>query len=205
MNNQLFEGFDVSRETLASFDRFAELIKRWNPVINLVSKASLADLVRRHFVDSLQLATIAPEGVDHWADLGSGGGFPGLIVAIYARQIGWPRRMTLVESDARKAVFLREAARDLSLSITVLNERVETAIPLAAHVISARAFAPLSALCGFAQRHLSPSGTAIFPKGAQYATEVAAARETWRFDVNIVPSRTDGNGKILVLKGITHV
>jgi 16S rRNA (guanine527-N7)-methyltransferase len=194
----------VSRETAARLDAFEALVRKWNSTINLVSKASLADLKHRHIADSEQLFELAGVTEGHWVDLGTGGGFPGIVVAIRAVEEAPGLRVTCIESDGRKAAFLMTAARELGLSVKVLAERIEAAEPQAADVVSARALAPLTALLPSAVRHLKPGGFAIFPKGAQHAMEVAQARTGWRFDLTVWPSRTDPEARILKLEAITR-
>jgi 16S rRNA (guanine527-N7)-methyltransferase len=195
-------GLDVSRETLAALQQFEELVRRWTPAINLVSKATLLDLWTRHILDSAQIFALCPFSATSWADLGSGGGFPGVVVAILAKQLKPELRVTLVESDLRKATFLRQAAQTLALSVSVCSSRIEALDPLNAEVISARALAPLTDLLAHADRHLAARGLAIFPKGARYAEELAVAREAWAFDVDAQQSHSDADAAILVIRNI---
>ena len=195
---------DVSRETLVSFDALLMLVEKWNPAINLVAKGSLPEAWQRHILDSAQLLAFAPPSATHWADFGSGAGFPGLVVAIMARDTRPHIAVTLVESDKRKASFLMQAALDLSLKVRVLTDRAETLAGLSADVISARALAPLPDLCALGFRHLTPDGLAIFPKGAQAQQELANAVLHWRFDATSTISETDSAGRILTLKNIRH-
>ncbi|WP_347311737.1 16S rRNA (guanine(527)-N(7))-methyltransferase RsmG [Defluviimonas sp. SAOS-178_SWC] len=198
-------GRDVSRETAEKLRRFEALIRKWNPVINLVSRTTIEDLRTRHFLDSTQIFDLAPAGAKHWVDLGSGGGFPGLIVAILAADERPDLSVTLIESDQRKAAFLTTAARELGISPRVITERIETVAPIGADVLSARALAPLDTLLSFAERHLAPGGTAIFPKGANHQAELEQALEHWRFSYQKVPSKTDAAGVILIIGGISRV
>lgn len=198
----LVGGVDVSRETLDALRAFEALVMRWNPAINLVSKATVEDLWQRHVVDSAQVFSLCPADARTWVDLGSGGGFPGIVVATLAKERKPGLRVTLVESDLRKATFLRQAAQTLSLPVSVLSKRIEAVEPMNADVLSARALAPLSNLLGFAERHLSPNGTAIFQKGARFAAEIAEARKAWTFDVDIKPSLSEGEAAILVIRNI---
>lgn len=195
----------VSRETIGRLRALETLLNKWNPAINLVAKSTLPQAWQRHILDSAQLYAIAPRTVDHWVDLGSGGGFPGLVIAALSAELDPNRRVTLVEVDQRKATFLREAARQLSLDTAVLSERVEKVAPLAADVLSARALAALPLLCDFATRHLSPDGLALFPKGASYQDELADAARVWRFDVTVHQSDTDPSAVVLEMKAISHV
>lgn len=195
----------VSRETSERMEAFVALLLHWNQTINLISKGSAADLWPRHVLDSAQLMPHIPDAARALADFGSGGGFPGIILAIIAAEQRPQMRMTLIESDLRKAVFLTEACRKLGLTVTVLRERVESLPALQADVITARALAPLATLCAYAHRHLAPGGTALFLKGNSHPAEIAAARQSWSFDLTVHESRTEAGTAVLALKGIAHV
>lgn len=198
-------GVDVSRETFDALKAYEALVQRWTPAINLVSKTTVGNLWQRHILDSAQIFSLCPPSAQTWVDLGSGGGFPGIVVAILANTAKHDLRVTLVESDLRKATFLRQAAQALALPVTVLSKRIEAVSPLHADVLSARALAPLTALLGFAETHLSKSGIAIFPKGARFQDEIAEARKTWAFDVDIKPSLSEAGAAILVIRDIHRV
>jgi 16S rRNA (guanine527-N7)-methyltransferase len=193
-------GLDVSRETLAALEAFAALVKRWNPAINLVSKATLPDIWNRHIIDSAQLFELCPPGAKLWLDIGSGGGFPGIFIAALARELRPELKVMLVESDLRKATFLRESCRTLGLDVDIQSKRIESLPSAGADVLSARALAPLTALLAFADRHLVRSGVALFPKGSQYESEVAEARKTWSFDLKLVQSQSDSKSAILEIR-----
>lgn len=193
---------DVSRETMAAFGVFEQLVRRWTERINLVSKASLLDLRNRHTLDSAQLFRFMPQGAKHWVDLGSGGGFPGVVIAIMAKELAPDLCVSLIESDARKATFLRVAAAELQLSIDVKNERIDALPEMQADVVSARALAPLVDLLALAQRHLKPDGTAILPKGAVFEQEIADAAKRWTFELETHPSQTASEGAILLIRTI---
>lgn len=195
-------GLVVSRETVAALRALEALVRRWNPAINLVSKTTVPDLWSRHIVDSAQIFAFCPDGARTWVDLGAGGGFPGLVVAALARELSPEMRVALVESDLRKATFLRQAARSLGLVVDVRAQRIESLANLHADVVSARALAPLADLIGYAARLLRPGGTAIFPKGARFAEELTAARSAWAFDVDTRPSLSDADAAILVIRNI---
>lgn len=196
---------DVSRETSERLSIYATLIEKWNPRINLVSRASLPNLHTRHFEDSAQLFGLAPHPVAHWADLGSGGGFPGLVIAMLAQDTGSPTHVILVESDARKSAFLRTVIRETGVAATVVTERIETTASLAADVLSARALASLSSLLAHAERHLAPGGTALFPKGATWQQELAEAQSKWQFTSRVDKSSTDPSAVILRVTGVSRV
>jgi 16S rRNA (guanine527-N7)-methyltransferase len=191
---------DVSRETLDMLKRYAGLLRQWNSKINLVSPRTLDSLWSRHFLDSAQLLACAPSA-GHWVDLGSGGGFPGAVVAILS---GTNQRTTLIESDQRKATFLRAVARK-TVPFTVISDRIEEAVPQNADVVSARALAPLPVLLDYVSRHLSPSGLAVLPKGRKADDELREALEHWRFDCETYPSKTDPDAVILTLGEIKRV
>lgn len=200
---ELLAGLDVSRETIEKLKSLEALLGKWNPAINLVSRNTIGAAWSRHILDSAQLFQIAPFRV--WADLGSGGGFPGLVVAVLAAELAPDAKVVLVEADQRKATFLREAARNLGVAAQVDAHRIEEVEPLAADVLSARALAPLTVLCGFAGRHLGPGGTAVFPKGQNWQAEVDEARKRWKFDLDVRPSLVEASSVVLVMKAIVHV
>ena len=194
----------VSRETIEKLRSLEELLIKWNPAINLVSKSTIANVWERHIIDSAQIYALAPHR-GHWVDLGSGGGFPGLVIACMSSEIRSDLRVTLVESDQRKSTFLRMVSTQLALNATVVCQRIEQTQPLSADILSARALAPLPALLAFAQRHLAPGGVCLFPKGASWKQEVEAARKDWHFEVENHKSITDDDGAILAVKAISHV
>lgn len=197
-------GIDVSRETLERLEVYVDLVRKWNPKINLVSKPSLDDIWQRHIADSVQLNNLAPSG-DTWVDLGSGGGFPGIVLAILGLEAATDREFTLIESDHRKSTFLRTAIRELELKAQVLSQRIEEVPPLKADVLSARALADLDTLLGFASRHLHPAGTALFPKGETWEKEEHAAREQWSYSCEVIKSKTNPDAAILKIKDILRV
>lgn len=195
----------VSRETEQRLVDLSDLVVRWNKAINLISKASAGQIWNRHVLDSAQTFSLAPVGARRWADLGSGGGFPGLVVAVLALEQQPDLDLVLVESDIRKCVFLKEAIRELQINATVLAQRIEDLAPLQADVVSARALAPLGVLCEYAHQHLTPSGTALFLKGAGSAVELAEARKAWNFEVTEHPSKTDPSAAVLAMRSFHHV
>ncbi|MEE4189607.1 MAG: 16S rRNA (guanine(527)-N(7))-methyltransferase RsmG [Roseobacter sp.] len=195
---------DVSRETMDDLQRFHDLLVKWNARINLVSKSSIDNVWNRHIWDSYQVNRLAPRATK-WADIGSGGGFPALVVAISAKHDTPSRAVVMVESDQRKAAFLRTAIRELSLNAEVFAERVESLPCLEADVISARALADLGALLGYAHSHLADSGVAFFMKGESWENEVEKARQTWSFDLVAHKSITSPKAAILEIKDIARV
>ncbi len=201
----LLAGLHVSRETVAALRSFEALILRWTPAINLVAPSTVSTLWSRHILDSAQLFGLAPSGADHWVDLGSGGGFPGLVVAILAKEARPELSVTLIESDARKATFLREASRQLGLRTTVIAKRAEACAPQEASVVTARALAPLTELVPLADRHMGPDAVAIFPKGRNWQIELQDAQKKWSFEVEPVKSVSDDQAAILLVRKIDCV
>lgn len=192
----------VSRETTDRLKIYVALLERWQRAINLVSTASLADVWRRHIWDSAQLVPLAPDRAHRWLDLGAGAGFPGLVVALLLKERGAEAVVELVESDQRKAAFLREAIRVTEAPARVQASRIEAVTPFSADVISARALAPLDRLFLWAEPFWAPHSVGLFLKGRQAGTEIAAARTQWDFQYDQVPSRSDSGGIILVVKGL---
>ena len=199
------DGLNVSRETLDRLQIYADLLKRWNPRINLVSKSTLPEVWTRHILDSTQIYDLVAHPVAHWVDLGSGGGFPGLVIAIMASDQSSPLRMTLVESDARKCAFLRTVIRETGTQAKVISDRVELTSPLQANVISARALADLSTLLGYCERHLVQGGTGIFLKGTTWKKELSKAQSQWNFEYQTVKSQTETGPVVLSVTGVSRV
>ena len=186
--------FDVSRETLDRLATFAELLKKWNGAINLVAKPTLRNLWSRHFLDSAQLIDHAPASARSWVDIGSGAGFPGLVVAIMRPDL----QMTLVESDRRKSVFLSEAARETGATVVVRCDRAEN-VELQADIISARALAPMPELLALARPLLAPNGVALFLKGENVENELTDANRLWHTVHTKHASRADPRGSVLAI------
>ncbi|WP_084351178.1 16S rRNA (guanine(527)-N(7))-methyltransferase RsmG [Primorskyibacter flagellatus] len=196
---------NVSRETYEKLQRYVDLLLAWTAKINLISKKSASDVWHRHIIDSIQVFQSIEHPSKTWLDLGSGGGLPGLVVAILATEASPEMKTVLVESDLRKAAFLRNVIRKLDLHATVMSERIENLDPLKANVVSARALADLDTLLSFANLHLAYDGTAIFSKGEKWQKEVDKARESWRFDLDVIQSKTDPMAAILKIGGISRV
>ena len=190
----------VSRETSVMLDRHAAALRRWNDAINLVSRDRIEDVLAVARNEATLIAAAAEGLVGHWVDLGSGGGFPGVPIAIVRRDRSDP--VTLVDSDQRKCAFLRSVIRDLGLCTNVVSDRIERAEPLRASILSAKALAPLPHLLGYAERHLVPGGTAFFPKGPRYREEVIGARRTWGFDLDVLDGPAGRTSVILRIEGL---
>lgn len=198
------EWLNVSRETFDQLEQFCQLVRKWSPAINLVSKPDIENLWKRHLLDSAQIFYHIPSSAKTLCDLGSGGGFPGIVLGVLAKEARPDLHITLVESDRRKSVFLSEAARLLSLNVKVVSGRIDEIPPQHADVVSARALAPLAVLCGFALRHMSHAGTAIFPKGKAAGQEILDAEMGFSFHVTKAASEMDADACILSLKDIRN-
>lgn len=202
---EVLGGLNVSRETVDHLRQYGDLLRRWNPRINLVAPSTLADLWSRHILDSAQVYGLAAGPVGRWVDLGSGGGLPGIVCAILAKGQGVSTHFVLVESDKRKAAFLATCKQEFGLNMLVESTRSETLVPQQADVVSARALAPLPDLLPMVARHLAPSGTALLPKGKNHLAELEAARAGWHFDCVAHASQTDAAARILAVKDIRRV
>lgn len=187
---------DVSRETLARLEAYLDLLERWQRRINLVGPATLQDPWRRHFLDSAQLYPLLPDGVLNILDIGSGAGFPGLVLAI----LGAPN-VTLVDSDKRKCAFLREAARITETQVTIEANRIEALAPRLppVDVVTARAIAPLDLLLKRIKLLLKPNLVCLFPKGRRAEEELTAVQSPWQFQIERIASVTDPSGTIFRL------
>lgn len=195
----------VSRETLDRIDVLCAMVERWNKTINLVARASVPDLRHRHVADSAQIAAFLPDGATHWVDLGAGAGFPGLVVAAHLADTAPDCRVTLIEADQRKSVFLREAARAMGIQTRVMATRIEDAPNQQADVVSARALAGLPRLFILTSLHLRSGGAAIFLKGQEIISEQEdAARDGWKFDAVQHKSLTDPAGTIMIVRNLSR-
>ncbi len=186
-------------------EEFTDLVRKWTRRINLISAKSMDDAFERHTLDSAQIYRLASNEATTWADFGSGGGFPGLVIAIMAKSEGRDLHVTLVESDQRKSVFLATAARNFGLNTDIRTERVESIQPLEVDVISARALAPLDKLLDYADRHGRQDTVCLFPKGRNAETEIQDAKRRWNFSNEAIPSITDPEAAILRIKGVSRV
>lgn len=193
----------VSRETIARLAIFVELVRRWQPIQNLVAPSTLNAIWRRHVADSAQVHFAFPNA-RRWIDLGSGAGFPGLVTAILLAE-GPGAMVHLVESNQRKAAFLRAVIRETGCPATVHDTRIGEIIadwssPIDA--VSARALAPLSALCGFAEPFVARGAVAIFHKGKNFRQEIEEASHEWAMNLIEKESLVDPDSRLLILTEI---
>jgi 16S rRNA (guanine527-N7)-methyltransferase len=193
---------DVSRETLERLEIYAALLEKWQGSINLVGADSLRDIWRRHMLDSAQLAAHIPRGAPVITDLGSGAGFPGLVLSIML-----DRPVRLVEASGKKAAFLREAVRLTQAPAIVHHGRIERAEAWSSEIVVARALAPLTLLLDYAEPFLRNAGkdaTCIFLKGARAAEELTEASKCWTMTAERFPSASDPTGTILRIRDIVR-
>jgi 16S rRNA (guanine527-N7)-methyltransferase len=199
-------GIDVSHETGKKLDLFIEELHRWQRIKNLVAERSLPEAWHRHVSDSLQLLDIEPKA-KRWLDLGSGAGFPGLVLGIaLSTQAGCT--VHLVESNSRKCAFLRHVARVTGAAVEVHDGRAESILPRFAgeiDVVTARAVAPLGTLIEWSHPLLTTGSVGLFPKGRNVAAELTSARESWRFESELFPSRTDSAARVVRLTQVAPV
>ena len=192
----------VSRETLDRLTILAQHLEDWNGRHNLVSVGSLADIWSRHMWDSAQLARYVQSSASSLVDLGSGAGFPGLVLAALLRG---RVSVTLYESTRKKAEFLRSAAERMDLAVDVRCMRIENETPWSADVVTARALAPLPLLLGYAQRFCTQDTVCLLLKGQSVAAELTEARKSWRMKLSQHQSATDPSGVILEIRELGHV
>lgn len=208
--NDFAAAFSVSRETLERLKTYEALLQKWQKTINLVAPSTLNQIWHRHFADSAQILAIAPPKPQNWVDLGSGAGFPGLVIAILLAENGAAaqKRVTLVESDSRKAAFLREVARAVALPVDIVAQRIEVAstrIRVATvDVVSARALAPLDKLLELTQPLMQPATTALFLKGRDVSREVQDAEIKWKFEIELTQSLTDPDARIVRITNLSR-
>lgn len=193
----------VSRETLKRLEIYVELLLRWQQTTNLISPATIPQLWTRHIADSLQLIDLAPKAVT-WVDLGSGGGFPAIPIAcVLAGKSG--AKIHLVESNGKKAAFLREAIRATGVPAQVHADRIEKFVAGyvdSVDVVTARALAPLKTLCDQAFPLIARGAIGLFPKGLDVESELTEASKYWKLGVEKVPSKTSPDGCVVIVRNL---
>jgi 16S rRNA (guanine527-N7)-methyltransferase len=191
----------VSRETVVRLDGFAALLLDWRGRMNLIAASTVPTLWTRHIADSLQLLAIAPQA-RKWADLGSGGGFPGLPIACALAEQN-SAEVHLIESNKKKAAFLREAVRVTGAPAVVHAERVADFAQASRgelDAVTARALAPLPELLSIAYPLLKRGALGLFPKGQDVEAELTQATKCWSIQASLVPSRTDPKSRVVVIR-----
>ena len=202
MKNTVVEN-SVSRETLERLKAYETSLHEWQKKFNLVSNASLEDAWNRHFLDSMQLFNFIPKTVRSLCDFGSGAGFPGMVLAIMAKEKTPYLKFRLVESIKKKTLYLNEVKKITGISnVEILNKRIEDIPAEAADVITSRAMASLSDLLKYAQKFCTRKTKCIFLKGKSYADEIAEAKKIWKFNAEVLPSQESDEGVILIITDI---
>lgn len=194
----------VSRETLSRVDAYLAILDEWRSRINLIGPSEGRHIWRRHVLDSLQLAPLIPNNILAMADLGTGAGFPGVLLACdLAGRSG--AMVYLIEKSVRKSEFLEAAVARLGLTAVVLNQRIEDPAPRKVDVVTARALAPLPKLLALSKGWLGQEGRALFPKGRDAEAELAQARFDWSFEVESRPSLSSPDGQVLTVSSLQPV
>ncbi|GFE64557.1 16S rRNA (guanine(527)-N(7))-methyltransferase RsmG [Litoreibacter roseus] len=193
---------NVSRETLEDLKEFEQLAIKWTKHINLVSSKSVDEIWSRHILDSAQIVKLIPDGTTRMVDLGSGGGFPAIVVAVISKYLNPDFQITMVESDSRKCAFLRTCVSTFDLKATVQNRRIEEGDEAQYPIVTARALASLDKLLHYSSPLLEKDGKALFMKGNQYHDELDKARRTWQFEARPVESLSVSGSAILEITNI---
>ena len=203
-------GFNVSRETFERLRIYRDLLVRWQKRINLIGPSTVSDIDRRHFADCLQMAPLLGQ-TEIVVDLGSGAGFPGLIIAMILDERGGGQ-VHLIESAGKKCAFLREVARETGLrdgkvSVEIHQGRIENVLGNLVDVslITARALAPLPGLFELVEDRISANTRALFQKGEHYRDEIDLARKDWRFEEVLHGSGIDGGSVIIELRNVQRL
>lgn len=195
----------VSCETVGRLERYINLLRTWSRTVNLLGPREFEDIWRRHILDSAQIVRHIDSDPRTWLDIGSGAGFPGLVVAILMMDAGAETRFDLVDSDQRKCAFLREAGRILGLPVDVHAIRIENLPQRSYDLISARAFAPLKTLLGVASTFSGAGTQMLFHRGRNVEFELTDALKHWSMTIGILPSLSDPGGRILKVSGLRPV
>ena len=193
----------VSRETIDRLKVFEKLVLKWSKTINLISKGDQHRIWERHIVDSLQIYPLLPKNIENYVDFGSGGGFPGFVLSILLNAADLQTSIHLVESDKRKSAFLRTVNRELSLNVRVYSSRIEGLKLQQVDVITARAVAPLDILLRLSSLHVNKNTICFFPKGKNWKKEVKKAQKQWKFDLEVIKSKTQVGAVVLKMGSIS--
>ena len=200
--NLFIKSLNVSRETIDSLCEYESMLSKWNSKINLISKNTFANIWNRHFLDSGQIIKHVDASRKRWVDVGSGAGFPGLVVALLLRDRKIDCDIILVEKNLKKVFFLNEVVRKLDLNVKVLNKNIRTIEPLNADILSARAFSELNELIELAYHHRKERGICLFLKGENYRWELDKTLNYWFFDYDVVDSFSNSSGNIIRVRNI---
>jgi 16S rRNA (guanine527-N7)-methyltransferase len=202
------EGFQditgVGDDTLERLKAYTALLEKWQRTVNLIGRGSLTDVWRRHLLDSAQLGPLLPPGIKNIVDIGSGAGFPGLVLAITAATALKDAEVHLVESNERKCAFLREVNRATDAGAIIHHSRIEDLSDLMADVVVSRAVASLQQLLQYANPVLKKGGQCFFLKGKKWRDELTQAQKKWIINDSAIQSLSDSSGMVLKLEAIAH-
>lgn len=198
----ILDKYNVSHETIEQLKLYLSLLTEWQTKFNLVSNSSLEDAWNRHFLDSAQLFQYVPQSAKTLIDFGSGAGFPGMVLAIIAKEKTPYLKISLVESIKKKTMYLNEVAKQTNTNVIIINDRIENLKKTKYDVITSRAMTALKDLLNYAEPFCHKDTTCIFPKGKNYATELSEAHKLWRFKCHIESNEMSDEGKILVITDI---
>jgi 16S rRNA (guanine527-N7)-methyltransferase len=202
---RLVADFNVSRETLECFERYQALLIKWAGQINLVGPSTLSHFWERHMLDSAQVLPVAGNNTLTLADFGTGAGLPGLVLARLLKDQNDASHVTLVEVSGKRCGFLREAARALDVSVTIIQEKIEDTKPFGVDIITARAFAPLEKLLGYSLPWMQLGARALFLKGEDVQHEIDQASTNWSFQSRVTQSLTDSRGCVLEITNLQRL
>ncbi|MFA4995158.1 MAG: 16S rRNA (guanine(527)-N(7))-methyltransferase RsmG [Bdellovibrionales bacterium] len=194
----------VTRETIHRLTVYQEMLNSWNTRMNLVAESTLPHVWTRHFLDSAQLMPYIPEEATTLADMGSGAGFPGLVLAVLAKEKNNPMEVHAIESTGKKADFLQAVAEALELNVVVRRERVEDIKNFKADVICARALRALPELLKYTNKLIHKDSCCLFLKGKSLIEELTQAKKYWTFSSKTYPSKSDDSGNILVIRNLQY-
>ena len=194
--------YNVSRETIDELKKYEALVKEWNTKFNLISKSTVDKVWERHILDSLQLCPFFDEKEGVLIDFGSGAGFPGIVIAIVAKEKFPNLKINLVESITKKATFLNVVKEALNLDINVINDRIENIKSLKADFITSRAMASLDKLLNYSKPFCLKSTNLIFPKGEKWKEELEEAKKKWCFNFKTIDSQTNKDSCILYISNV---
>jgi len=198
--------YDVSRETIEKLKNFVAILEDWNSGMNLVSKNSLKEVWERHVLDSLQLVSYLPQGLQHLVDIGSGAGFPGMVLAIVMSEKFPTAEVVLVESITKKTVYLNDVRQKLGLkNVKIINDRVENIVFKDVDVITARAVAALDVLCGYAYKIGKKNSELLLLKGKSFKDEDLVARQKWQYDSEVYPNKYGSDGVVVKLRNLRKI
>lgn len=203
--DRLMSDFNVSRETMDRLEQYRNLVLKWGTRINLVGPSTLAHFWQRHALDSAQLLTVAGETTTKLVDFGTGAGLPGLIIAALLQDRHQDNHVTLVEVSGKRCGFLREASRALSVKASIVQEKIELVPAFGVDLVTARAFAPLEKLLGYASPWADLGARIIFFKGGDVQHEIEQASTSWAFQSRINTSVTDSRGCIVEILNLTRL